>query len=941
MIELFANPAYLAAGTALVSSPVIIHLINRMRFKRLRWAAMEFLLKSQKRNRRRLIIEQLLLLLMRCFLVFLAMLLVSRFFGFSFAADQGKDLIHIVLLDDSLSMNDQFKEGENLRNSFDVAKNGELFDKIVKNLSQSNRNDRLMILPLSRLVTDRSHEVKTYTRLGDKEKRDALKSDLDQMEVSKLHVGVLPGLKKVQEIMAGNPESRVAIYVLSDFRQSDWAMPGVEPIKKEFLKLASFPDTQILLRDCAHPLRPDGQGGVPLSHDNIGIVDLRAGTRIAGKGMPVNFTVTVANYSAREADVNVVVFDDSNGREMLQLDFNPSMPLRIAAGSTASATFEVPFDPPIKGNESYFAQISARLESPQRGKLENDGLPDDNVRHTAVEIRNKVPVLVVDGEGARGRDESRDSFFIKNAIISVPGASYDVVFGDEIAGGVATKALERADLSQYPTIFMLNVRELTPKQLANLENYVRDGGGVAFFLGALVAPDYYNKHLYQKGKGLFPVPLRETFFPPAADEPRKPEYSADDYHVLLRDALHPNPEAFPIFGQVFRDPKFRQFLKDLPIKRYFQVPRSDWKPDKSKVEELATLPNDVPVITYQGSAIDLLRKLEQILKNEEYKPFQRGLDRHRKIIEALVGPTSEKKAFHLATALENMITDKGKEKDRDEYPNLTEFWTTSDPKVRTLRDEIGNLIDQVRYGDPFVVLGNYGKGKVVVITTTAGKEWNEWGGGSQGSLIYQPFVWEMQNFLSSQAADSYLTVGTPVQVVVDAEQYKQKNRLLKMERYFMKAIPGKPAVQSLDSEQFGEQEKGELRYTFDKNLEPGLYVAKLVPEGGKTVLASWSHVFNVDTPREGKLQRISRDEMDSNLLREARQGSIQFTATGSGGDDPTARVSDLSESPWFYLLFLGILIAEQALAVHLSFHLRASEGEMPTAAPARGAARAA
>lgn len=933
MLELFANPAYLAAGTALVSAPIIIHLINRMRFKRLRWAAMEFLLKSQKRNRRRLIIEQLILLMLRCLLIALATLLVSRFFGFSFAADQSKDIVHIVLLDDTLSMNDEFKEGENVRTCFQVAKNSELLDKVVKGLSMSNRNDRLMVLPLSKIVTDRTYQAKTYTRLGDKAKRDELKNDLDLLEVSKLHTSMLPGLKKVQEIVTGNPESRIMLYVLSDFRQSDWAMPGAEPLRKEFLKLASTPEIEIRLRDVAHPFRIDGQGGVPLSHDNIGIVDLRAGTRIAGKDMPVSFTITVANYSAREADVNVAIFDDSNGQEMLQVDFNPSMPLKIPAGSTASATFEVRFNPAIKGNESYFAQISARLENPQRGKLDNDGLADDNIRHASVEVRDKVPVLVIDGEGARGRDENRDSFFIRNAIVSVPGASYDVVYGDEIAGGVAAKVLERADLSRYPTIFILNVREFTAKQLANLENYVRDGGGVAFFLGPLVSAEYYNKNLYQKGKGLFPMPLRETFFPPAADEPRKPEYTGLE-HVLLRDSSYPNPENFPIFGQVFRETKTREFLKDLPIKRYFQVPRSDWKLEKGRVEELATLPNDLPITQYTASTLDIFRRLDAILKNEEYQGYQPGLDRHRKVIENLVGPTSDKKAQHLAGALEAMLNDKGKEKDRKDYPNLTELWTTSDPKVRTLREEIASLIDQVRYGDPFVVLGNYGKGKVVAITTTAGKEWNDWGGGSEAALIYQPFIWEMQNFLSSQAADSYLTVGTPVQIVVDAEQYKQKNRLLKMERYFMKAVPGKPAVQTLDSEQFGEQDKGELRFTFDKNLEPGLYVSKLVPEGGKTPLASWSHVFNVDTPREGKLQRVSGDEMESNLVREG-SGRIRFESAQSSGDDLVARQRDLSESPWFFLLFLGILVAEQALAVHLSFHLRSGEGEMSPGLPAR------
>src|SRR5437667_8154240 len=113
MFESFLNPAYLLAGTALVSLPIIIHLINRMRFKRVRWAAMEFLLKSQKRNRRRLIIEQLILLALRCLLVFLAVILVSRYLGFSFAMFEPQNTLHVVVLDDSHSMTDhQREEGE-------------------------------------------------------------------------------------------------------------------------------------------------------------------------------------------------------------------------------------------------------------------------------------------------------------------------------------------------------------------------------------------------------------------------------------------------------------------------------------------------------------------------------------------------------------------------------------------------------------------------------------------------------------------------------------------------------------------------------------------------------------------------------------------------------------------------------------------------------------
>src|SRR5437773_5774412 len=105
MLEtIFANPGYLAAGGALISSPIIIHLINRMRFKRLRWAAMEFLLKSQKRNRRRLIIEQMILLLLRILLVLLAGFLVARLL---YAGTSAKGATHVVFLDDTFSMLDR------------------------------------------------------------------------------------------------------------------------------------------------------------------------------------------------------------------------------------------------------------------------------------------------------------------------------------------------------------------------------------------------------------------------------------------------------------------------------------------------------------------------------------------------------------------------------------------------------------------------------------------------------------------------------------------------------------------------------------------------------------------------------------------------------------------------------------------------------------------
>src|SRR3982751_1248696 len=108
-MEFFLHPWYMVAGGALISSPILIHLINRMRFKRLRWAAMEFLLKSQKRNRRRLIIEQMILLLLRILLVLLAAFLVARLL---YAGTTTKGATHVMILDDTVSMSDRDDKGK-------------------------------------------------------------------------------------------------------------------------------------------------------------------------------------------------------------------------------------------------------------------------------------------------------------------------------------------------------------------------------------------------------------------------------------------------------------------------------------------------------------------------------------------------------------------------------------------------------------------------------------------------------------------------------------------------------------------------------------------------------------------------------------------------------------------------------------------------------------
>src|SRR6478736_9706545 len=95
-------------GTLLGVIPLIIHLLNRRRFRRVEWAPMHYLKLTIQRNRRRIQIEQLLLLLLRIALPVLLFLLLARPLvnptGLEKWLVGSGRISHVLLIDDSLSM---------------------------------------------------------------------------------------------------------------------------------------------------------------------------------------------------------------------------------------------------------------------------------------------------------------------------------------------------------------------------------------------------------------------------------------------------------------------------------------------------------------------------------------------------------------------------------------------------------------------------------------------------------------------------------------------------------------------------------------------------------------------------------------------------------------------------------------------------------------------
>ena len=359
----FIHPALLW-GLAAAAIPVLIHLINMMRHRRVEWAAMEFLLVSQKKHRTWIIFKQLLLLLMRMAAVAAVVLMMAqpRLSGQLSNLLGGTRIHHIVLLDDSFSMSDRWADTD----AFSEAK--KVVERIGNNAVRQDRLQSFTLLRFSRAPrAARPAEPDLLkqpvgSRFGDK-----LAALLAKIKVTQTSAGPLPALQAVGRLLADNDGSQRIFYLISDFRARQWNEPA--ELRKSLGQLGEA-GAEIHLIDCVDRARP-----------NLAIVSLTPVEGIRAAGVPWSMEVAVQNFGAAPArQVAVTLGEDGHGRPAVTL-------AEIPPGRTAKERFEV------RLSNAGPHQITARLES--------DAVDADNHRYAAIDLPPDVPVLLVDGDPQR------------------------------------------------------------------------------------------------------------------------------------------------------------------------------------------------------------------------------------------------------------------------------------------------------------------------------------------------------------------------------------------------------------------------------------------------------------------------------------------------------------------------------------------------------------
>lgn len=535
LTSFFVNPALVLPGLALVSSPIIIHLINRMRYRRVRFAAMEFLLASSKRNRRRVLIEQMILLLLRILLVLLIMFLLARLVlnPDTMSLFRGAKTHHMVVLDDSGSMREIIGEGSAFREAVSVVQ------KLIDEGKQRPDSQKLTLV----LLSNPAEPLVNQENIND-ELATRLETRLENINCTHQHFNLTNGLAVAGKLFANDTESIKHLHVISDFRQNDWS--DKDAIEKRMAELKAGEVAVNLVKV------------VPKQNNNVAITLLEGNLRVAAAGVPITFTVGVTNFG------DTVIEAKSVSVSVDGIQINKSVEFaEIEPGEEQAQTLEVAF------NSSGRHAIKVSLDV--------DALSHDNERFLVFDLPDTLPVLIVDGNP--GSDGARN---LADALEAGQFAYVPQV--------VDASFLRKSPLDPFRTIYMLNVPTMQPDALDRLQEYVAGGGGLVWFVGNLVEDDFYftdlhkNENRYGLDKiGLFPVPLAET--PDDLDHP--------EFRDLAADVAFESTSIFANFKDFFRS----SFFDVIRIDKFYP-PAENWSSDdeirKDGVRTLAQLRNGKP-----------------------------------------------------------------------------------------------------------------------------------------------------------------------------------------------------------------------------------------------------------------------------------------------------------------------------------------------------------
>lgn len=459
------SPGFLIAGAVLASVPVIIHILNRRRFKVVQWAAMEYLLAAMRKNRRRLRFEQWVLLAVRCMVLALLGLALARPLACDrvnlAAAGAQHSGLHVLVIDNSYSMAYEAQRPDartHLQQARLLARG--LIDRL------SNGSDSVAIItaagPASAVIAQPSYDLQGARAAIDRIEQTSSDTDLD---------GALQIALKIAEEHP-TAQSR-KLYLFTDGTRSAWDAPRAGQLHQRGEQLARL---------------------YHMTHFNLGrhnqwnqaVMGLRPALNLVTTRFGSDFLADIKGYGST-----------SDALIQWKLDDQP-----LGGGQTIRPDSQSP--------PQVLSQVAFRSGGPHVisvSVIGQDALGIDNTRRRVVDVASELKVLVVEGDHGVGLMSGSAAFL---TLALAPPAEASASGNAKTNSAIAPELISDLELankvlSDYRAVILANVAQIPPDQADQLQKFVQQGGALLLFMGEQVNADNYNKVLLPRH--LMPGPL--------------------------------------------------------------------------------------------------------------------------------------------------------------------------------------------------------------------------------------------------------------------------------------------------------------------------------------------------------------------------------------------------------------------------------------------------
>ncbi len=474
--------------------PLVIHLLNRRQQKRLRFPAVRFVLISQRRVARTYNLRNWLLLAVRTLaIIFLVLLMAHPLWetGVGLSA-RGAPLSTAIIVDNSLSMQVR-DDGAPFREAKQAAA------LILEALEDRDRAALIATNPAGR----------AEPRF--KDARETALKDLEPLAVSAGTADLTAALRTGYGLLrqAGGQK---AMWVLTDLGLPGWdrlSLPAVGEYDPTIpVKIVTV--------------------GSPEPAPSATIKSLEPRTDHVAPGLDLEIAATLVNFTAG-------AIPDVAARLALDGKVRDEKRVTLPADSELTVDFRFKLDRP----GSHAGYVS----------LHGDGFAGNRRHHFTIHTRDRLNVLLVDGDPQRALVAS-ETYFLSRALNPTGDVASSVLLPQVILPG----AVEQVDPEGYQVLVLANVPTLPPAFVARLATFVERGGGLMLSLGDRVMAEDYNRTLWRNASPLLPGPLGERRRVPL------------DQNVTVAEVDLTHPALEP-----FADRRLLDSLRSARVSSYFEV----------------------------------------------------------------------------------------------------------------------------------------------------------------------------------------------------------------------------------------------------------------------------------------------------------------------------------------------------------------------------------